>query len=67
MPSRKEKCRFFLQPMLMNVGDLIADMQREDPGVAASVFSQGESVRDDILDPDQPAAMWLTGCGRAAA
>lgn len=45
--------------MLMNVGDLIADMQREDPGVTASVFSQGESMGDDILDPDQTAAIWL--------
>lgn len=31
--------------MLMSIGDLIADMQREDPGVTASVCSQGESVR----------------------
>uniref|UniRef100_A0A3Q3W2F9 Calcium uniporter protein n=1 Tax=Mola mola TaxID=94237 RepID=A0A3Q3W2F9_MOLML len=36
LPSRNEKCLFFLRPMLMSVGDLIADMQREDPGVTAS-------------------------------
>uniref|UniRef100_H3DKY9 Calcium uniporter regulatory subunit MCUb n=1 Tax=Tetraodon nigroviridis TaxID=99883 RepID=H3DKY9_TETNG len=58
LPSRKEKCRFFLQPMLMSVGDLIADMQREDPGVSASVFSQdGQRVAnttliDTLLDKD---------------
>lgn len=27
--------------MLMSVGDLIEDVQREDPGVTASVFSKG--------------------------
>ncbi|XP_011611206.2 calcium uniporter protein, mitochondrial [Takifugu rubripes] len=58
LPSRKEKCWFFLQPMLMSVGDLIADMQREDPGVTASVFSQdGQRVAnttliDTLLDKD---------------
>lgn len=43
LPSRNEKCLFFLRPMLMSVGDLIADVQREDPGVTASVFSKGGS------------------------
>lgn len=41
LPSRNEKCLFFLRPMLMSVGDLIEDVQREDPGVTASVFSKG--------------------------
>lgn len=41
LPSRNEKCLFFLRPMLMSVGDLIEDVQREDPGVTASVFSTG--------------------------
>lgn len=58
MPSRKEKCLFFLRPMLMSVGDLIDDLQREDPGAAASVLSQdGERVAsntliDALLDKD---------------
>lgn len=42
LPSRNEKCLFFLRPMLMNVGDLIADLQREDPGAKASVLSKGK-------------------------
>lgn len=41
LPSRNEKCRFFLRPMLMSVGDLIADLQKEDPGASVSVFSTG--------------------------
>ena len=42
LPSRKEKCLFFLKPMLMSVGDLIADLQKEDHGIqTASVFSKG--------------------------
>lgn len=41
LPSRNEKCLFFLRPMLMSVGDLVEDVQREDPGVTASVFSKG--------------------------
>ncbi|KAF0037311.1 hypothetical protein F2P81_010185 [Scophthalmus maximus] len=41
LPSRNEKCLFFLRPMLMSVGDLIKDLQREDPGAAASIFSKG--------------------------
>lgn len=58
LPSRDEKCLFFLRPMLMNVGDLIADLQREDPGVSASVLSRdGERVAnktliDTLLDKD---------------
>lgn len=41
LPSRNEKCLFFLRPMLMSVGDLISDLRREDPGVTASVLSKG--------------------------
>ncbi|KAK2918869.1 calcium uniporter regulatory subunit MCUb, mitochondrial-like isoform X2 [Channa argus] len=50
LPSRNEKCLFFLRPMLMNVGDLIGDLQKEDPGVTASVFStDGERVASTTL------------------
>lgn len=50
LPSRNEKCLFFLRPMLMNVGDLIADLQKEDPGVRASVLSKtGERVANSTL------------------
>ncbi|XP_068445394.1 calcium uniporter protein, mitochondrial-like [Clinocottus analis] len=58
LPSRKEKCLFFLRPMLMNVGDLIADLHREDPGTTTSIFSKdGEPVSnttliDTLLDKD---------------
>lgn len=58
MPSRNEQCLFFLRPMLMTVGDLIADLQREDPGASASVCSKvGERVAnttliDALLDKD---------------
>ncbi|KAG7486087.1 hypothetical protein JOB18_024754 [Solea senegalensis] len=58
LPSRNEKCVFFLRPMLMSVGDLIADLQKEDPGATASVFSKdGERVAsttliDALLDKD---------------
>lgn len=45
MPSRHENCLFFLRPMLMSVGDLIAEVQREDPGVTASVLSKGTTLR----------------------
>ncbi|XP_035516730.1 calcium uniporter protein, mitochondrial-like [Morone saxatilis] len=58
LPSRNEKCLFFLRPMLMSVGDLITDLQKEDPGATASVFSKdGERVAnttliDTLLDKD---------------
>ncbi|XP_017556888.1 calcium uniporter regulatory subunit MCUb, mitochondrial [Pygocentrus nattereri] len=40
LPSRQEKCLFFLRPMLMTVSDLIHDIRREDSGVSsASVFT----------------------------
>ncbi|XP_068177874.1 calcium uniporter protein, mitochondrial-like [Antennarius striatus] len=58
LPSRNEKCLFYLRPMLMTVGDLITDLQREDPGAIASVFSKdGERVAnttliDALLDKD---------------
>lgn len=50
LPSRNEKCLFFLRPMLMSVGDLIEDVQREDPGVTASIFSKdGERIAHTTL------------------
>lgn len=58
LPSRNEQCLFFLRPMLMTVGDLVADLQKEDPGVVASVLSKdGERVAnttliDTLLDKD---------------
>lgn len=58
LPSRNEKCLFFLRPMLMTVGDLLTDLQREDPGAAASIYStDGERVAsttllDTLLDKD---------------
>ncbi|KAM6940338.1 calcium uniporter protein, mitochondrial-like [Xenentodon cancila] len=58
LPSRNEKCLFFLRPMSMSVGDLIADLQREDSGAAVSVFSKdGDRVAnttliDALLDKD---------------
>lgn len=69
LPSRKEKCLFFLQPMLMSIGDLVADMQREDPGVTASVFSQGESGLMTFLTPIKRLCGDLVqqGCGRRRA
>ncbi|MEQ2219526.1 hypothetical protein XENOCAPTIV_019236, partial [Xenoophorus captivus] len=77
LPSRKEKCLFFLRPMLMTVGDLIADLQREDSGATASLLSTGTDfilqqvdcmlqvapVRLVRLGLDQPERrLLLTGC-----
>ncbi|MCJ8730264.1 hypothetical protein PDJAM_G00182340 [Pangasius djambal] len=40
LPSRQEKCLFYLRPMLSTVNDFIHDIQREDPGVlTASVLT----------------------------
>ncbi|KAM9476880.1 calcium uniporter protein, mitochondrial-like isoform 2-T2 [Clarias gariepinus] len=39
LPSRQETCLFQLRPMLSTVSDLIQDIQREDPGVTASVLT----------------------------
>ncbi|KAL3066534.1 hypothetical protein OYC64_016482 [Pagothenia borchgrevinki] len=58
LPSRDEMCLFFLRPMLMSVGDLISDLQKEDPGAKASILSKdGERVTnttliDALLDKD---------------
>lgn len=58
LPSRNEKCLFFLRPMLMSVGDLIGDLQKEDPGATASILSKdGERIAnstliDALLDKD---------------
>ncbi|TNN89414.1 Calcium uniporter protein, mitochondrial [Liparis tanakae] len=58
LPSRKEKCLFFLRPMLMSVGDLIADLQREDPGTTTSILSKdggpvsNTTLIDALLDKD---------------
>ncbi|MEQ2261388.1 hypothetical protein XENORESO_009704 [Xenotaenia resolanae] len=58
LPSRNEKCLFFLRPMLMTVGDLIADLQREDSGATAFLLStDGQHVAnmtllDTLLEKD---------------
>ncbi|KAL7889452.1 hypothetical protein AOLI_G00017100 [Acnodon oligacanthus] len=59
LPSRQEKCLFFLRPMLTTVSDLIHDIRREDSGVSsASVFTtDGVSVAsgtpmDALLNKD---------------
>nr|XP_020484301.1 calcium uniporter protein, mitochondrial-like [Labrus bergylta] len=58
LPSRNENCLFYLRPMLMSVGDLITDLQREDPGVTASVLSKDDecvantTLIDALLDKD---------------
>ncbi|XP_054634721.1 calcium uniporter regulatory subunit MCUb, mitochondrial-like [Dunckerocampus dactyliophorus] len=50
LTCRQETCLFFLRPMLMTVGDLISELQREDPGVTASVLSKdGERVAWNTL------------------
>lgn len=50
LPSRNEKCLFFLHPMLMTVGDLISDLQREDSGATASFLSaDGQRVANRTL------------------
>ncbi|XP_008315386.1 calcium uniporter regulatory subunit MCUb, mitochondrial isoform X1 [Cynoglossus semilaevis] len=50
LPSRNEKCVFFLRPMLMTVGDLLTDLQKEDPGVSTSVLTKdGERVASTTL------------------
>ncbi|KAM8843349.1 calcium uniporter protein, mitochondrial-like [Synchiropus picturatus] len=50
LPSRNERCQFFLRPMLMSVGDLISDLQTEDPGAVASVLSKdGERVSSTTM------------------
>ena len=55
LPSRNEKCLFFLRPMLMSVGDLITDLHREDPGVTASVLSTGRTRYASAMHiPDRP-------------
>ncbi|KAJ8251130.1 hypothetical protein GJAV_G00217620 [Gymnothorax javanicus] len=44
LPSRRKDCRFSLRPLAMTVGNLIQDIQREDPGVteAAVLSAEGE-------------------------
>uniref|UniRef100_A0A4W5JKU2 Uncharacterized protein n=1 Tax=Hucho hucho TaxID=62062 RepID=A0A4W5JKU2_9TELE len=59
LPSRQESCLFFLRPMLMTVGDLIHDLQREDPGVTSASVLTKDGTRvanttsiDTLLDKD---------------
>ncbi|XP_041949965.1 calcium uniporter protein, mitochondrial-like [Alosa sapidissima] len=59
LPSRREKCLFYLRPMLMTVSDFIQDLQTEDPGItaAAVLTTEGEKVActtsiDTLLSKD---------------
>ncbi|XP_035282926.1 calcium uniporter regulatory subunit MCUb, mitochondrial-like isoform X1 [Anguilla anguilla] len=45
LPSRRERCLFSLRPMLMNVGDFIQDVQREDPGVTTTAVLSEDGER----------------------
>ncbi|KAJ8383012.1 hypothetical protein SKAU_G00037900 [Synaphobranchus kaupii] len=45
LPSRRERCLFSLRPMLMNVGDLIQDVRREDAGVTTAAVLSAEGER----------------------
>ncbi|XP_057700110.1 calcium uniporter regulatory subunit MCUb, mitochondrial-like isoform X1 [Corythoichthys intestinalis] len=50
LTCRSETCLFFLQPMLMTVGDLVSELQKEDPGATAAVLSKdGERVAYNTL------------------
>ncbi|XP_077379642.1 calcium uniporter protein, mitochondrial-like isoform X1 [Festucalex cinctus] len=50
LTCRSETCLFFLQPMLMTVGNLVSELQREDPGATATVLSKdGERVAYNTL------------------
>ncbi|KAI4879545.1 hypothetical protein NFI96_028567, partial [Prochilodus magdalenae] len=59
LPSRQEKCLFFLRPMLTTVGDLIQDIQKEDSGVLSASILTPDGVRvasgtpmDTLLNKD---------------
>lgn len=45
LPSRQEKCLFFLRPMLWNVSDFVQDIQREDPGVVTASVLTTDGVK----------------------
>ncbi|KAB5581423.1 hypothetical protein PHYPO_G00175510 [Pangasianodon hypophthalmus] len=45
LPSRQEKCLFYLKPMLSTVNDFIHDIQREDPGVLTASVLTTDGVR----------------------
>uniref|UniRef100_A0A8C4XI85 Calcium uniporter regulatory subunit MCUb n=1 Tax=Erpetoichthys calabaricus TaxID=27687 RepID=A0A8C4XI85_ERPCA len=45
LPSRRETCRFSLKPLLMNVGDLLRDVQREDRGIESVAVLSPDGVR----------------------
>ncbi|XP_019717382.1 calcium uniporter regulatory subunit MCUb, mitochondrial isoform X1 [Hippocampus comes] len=50
LTCRSEMCLFFLQPMLMTVGNLVGELQREDPGATATVLSKdGKRVAYNTL------------------
>ncbi|XP_077575548.1 calcium uniporter regulatory subunit MCUb, mitochondrial-like [Stigmatopora nigra] len=51
LTCRSETCLFFLRPMLMTVGDLIGELQKEDPGAstAAVLSKDGERVASNTL------------------
>ena len=65
LPSRNEQCLFFLKPMVMSVGDLIEDLQREDSGANVSVFSKGMpletylQVNDMLVDMVSPVCQFM--------
>ncbi|XP_046900780.1 calcium uniporter regulatory subunit MCUb, mitochondrial-like [Hypomesus transpacificus] len=50
LPSRQERCQFFLRPVVMTAGELLSELQREDPGVTARLLTKdGEKVSSSTL------------------
>ncbi|XP_066535651.1 calcium uniporter regulatory subunit MCUb, mitochondrial-like [Hoplias malabaricus] len=59
LPSRQEKCLFFLRPMLTTVSDLIQDIRKEDSGVSSASVLTADGGRiasstpmDTLLNKD---------------
>ncbi|XP_060782465.1 calcium uniporter protein, mitochondrial-like isoform X3 [Neoarius graeffei] len=49
LPSRQEKCLFYLRPMLSTVSDFINDIQREDPGVSTASVLTAETMPGEAV------------------
>ncbi|XP_062334888.1 calcium uniporter regulatory subunit MCUb, mitochondrial-like [Osmerus eperlanus] len=50
LPSRQERCQFFLRPVVMTAGELLSELQKEDPGVTARLLTKdGEKVSSSTL------------------
>uniref|UniRef100_G3VSG1 Calcium uniporter regulatory subunit MCUb n=1 Tax=Sarcophilus harrisii TaxID=9305 RepID=G3VSG1_SARHA len=60
LPSRQERCRFTIKPMLTTVGSFLQDIRNEDRGIkTAAVFTPAQNSSEETSSLDKVSSVGL--------